>query len=271
MKSLIKNLLTQRRVYGMVSRYVREGDTQLNCNRCGAPLQPEDTFCPECGIKVKGVFLCEYCGGPLEPDDEFCPGCGKAVPKRKPKPKVSEKPKPPPPVEKPPPEKEKVETTEKGTEKTQYIPPQIRYAGFWSRFFALVLDLIFVPLIFSPLIIGSMVVAYFLGNLYSNIIDTDYIYQFTGGIGLITYSIIFFFYYLIGHSFGSTIGKKIMGIRLVTFNGSRPGFWRALVRETIGRFIASIIFYLGYLWIAWDSHKQGWHDKIVGTFCIRTR
>ena len=25
---------------------------------------------------------------------------------------------------------------------------------------------------------------------------------------------------------------------------------------------------LGYLWAAWDPQKQGWHDKIAGTFVI---
>lgn len=237
----------------------------MNCQKCGAALDAVDVFCPECGTKVHAAALCAYCGGALEADDEFCPGCGKAVEVQKPSPKPVKKPAPPKPPEKPiPPEKPK-------PAKEQHIPPPIRYAGFWMRFFALVLDLIFVPLIFSPLIIGAAVAGYFFGAMSPHVIDQNHLFQFAAGMGGITYSLIFFFYFLIGHSFGSTIGKKIVGIRLTTYNGSNPGFWRALIRETIGRFLASIIFYLGYFWIAWDSHKQGWHDKLVGTFCVRIR
>jgi uncharacterized RDD family membrane protein YckC len=239
----------------------------MNCQKCGAELDADDVFCPECGTKVHPAAICEYCGGALEVDDEFCPGCGKAVPVKKLRPRPAKKPalqKPEPPPS--PPKKE-----EKKTVQEPYTPPPIRYAGFWMRFFALVLDMIFVPLIFSPLIIGAGLAGFFFGRVNPHFIDQDYIWQFAAGVGAITYSLIFFFYFLIGHSFGSTIGKKIMGIRLATYNGGNPGFWRALFRETLGRFLASIIFYLGYFWIAWDAHKQGWHDKLVGTFCIRTR
>jgi uncharacterized RDD family membrane protein YckC len=238
----------------------------MNCKKCGAPIDSDDVFCPECGAKLHSAE-CPYCGGPLEPEDEFCPGCGKAIEARKPPPKPE--PKPPPPEPEQPPKSPETQETKPAYE--QQLPPPIRYAGFWMRFFALVLDLILVPLIFSPLIIGTAVAGYFFGIMNPHVIDDNYLYQFAAAAGGVAYSLVFFFYFLIGHSFGSTIGKKIMGIRLATYNGSRPGFWRALLRETIGRFLASLILYLGYLWIAWDSHKQGWHDKIAGTFCIRTR
>jgi uncharacterized RDD family membrane protein YckC len=28
---------------------------------------------------------------------------------------------------------------------------------------------------------------------------------------------------------------------------------------------------MGLLWIIWDKQKQGWHDKIAGTYVIYTR
>jgi uncharacterized RDD family membrane protein YckC len=239
----------------------------MNCQKCGAELDADDVFCPGCGTKVHPDAICAYCGIALDADDAFCPGCGKAVEVKRLRPKPAKKPTPAKPEPPPkPPERQKPEPI-----KEPYTPPPIRYAGFWMRFFALVLDLIFVPLIFSPLIIVGGVVGYYFGVMSPHIIDQDYLWQFAAGSATVTYSLIFFFYFLIGHSFGATIGKKIMGIRLTTYNGSSPGFWRALIRESLGRFLASIFFYLGYLWIAWDAHKQGWHDKLVGTFCIRTR
>ncbi len=43
--------------------------------------------------------------------------------------------------------------------------------------------------------------------------------------------------------------------------------------QAIGRYLAyyvsSIPLGLGLLWVAFDRRKQGWHDKLAGTFVIR--
>jgi uncharacterized RDD family membrane protein YckC len=38
-----------------------------------------------------------------------------------------------------------------------------------------------------------------------------------------------------------------------------------------GYIIAGIPFCLGYIWAAFDSKKQGWHDKIAGTVVVRSK
>jgi len=37
----------------------------------------------------------------------------------------------------------------------------------------------------------------------------------------------------------------------------------------VGYLISALIFYLGFIWIAFDRKKQGWHDKIAGTCVIK--
>ncbi len=225
----------------------------MTCNKCGAVIKSDDIFCPECGIRVMGVSNCPYCGGPLEPGDTFCGGCGKTVE-----------------IERAPKTKKATHPPQKPVKQRPSAKP-ITYAGFWMRFFALFFDWIILSILFAPLVAGTV----FLGFLYAEslrgIIDPDLIPVVISGISSLVYIFLFFLYFLICHSFGVTIGKKIVGIRVVQSDGSRPGFGRALLRETIGRWLAGLIFYLGYLWIAWDSHKQGWHDKVAGTFVIRTR
>ena len=39
---------------------------------------------------------------------------------------------------------------------------------------------------------------------------------------------------------------------------------------TIGRIIASIPCYLGYLWMLWDKESQTWHDKIANDVVVPT-
>jgi uncharacterized RDD family membrane protein YckC len=64
---------------------------------------------------------------------------------------------------------------------------------------------------------------------------------------------------------GQTLGKMAMGIRVVGPDGQNPSYWRAALRETIGKWISQLVVYLGFLWMLWDESQQTWHDKIAGT------
>jgi len=66
-----------------------------------------------------------------------------------------------------------------------------------------------------------------------------------------------------------TIGKMLLGIKVVRTDGSPVSLGRALVRY-IGYQIDGLFLGLGFLWAAWDSKKQGWHDKIAGTYVVRS-
>lgn len=65
-----------------------------------------------------------------------------------------------------------------------------------------------------------------------------------------------------------TIGKAMLGLKVVTKNGLPCGFWRALGRE-IALFFSLMPCCVGCLWTAFDPYKQGWHDLLVGTFVIQ--
>ncbi len=61
----------------------------------------------------------------------------------------------------------------------------------------------------------------------------------------------------------------IMGIKVVSVDGGPVSVGKAFVRW-IGYFVSAIVFCLGFLWIIWDKEKQGWHDKIAGTYVVKT-
>jgi uncharacterized RDD family membrane protein YckC len=52
---------------------------------------------------------------------------------------------------------------------------------------------------------------------------------------------------------------------VVTIEGRRLTVWRAIIRF-IGYIIAALPFFLGFVWILVDNRRQGWHDKIAGTY-----
>jgi uncharacterized RDD family membrane protein YckC len=71
---------------------------------------------------------------------------------------------------------------------------------------------------------------------------------------------------------GQTLGKMLLGIRVVGPDGGPPGWGRALLRELVGRGVEEGICALGTLglfWMLWDAEQQTWHDKIGGTHVER--
>jgi uncharacterized RDD family membrane protein YckC len=119
-------------------------------------------------------------------------------------------------------------------------------AGFWKRFGASFLD----GIIFS--IVDGILNAALKGPGYA--------------LGLLL--TIVYFVYLEGGATGQTIGKKALGIRVISFETGGPiGYGRAFIRF-IGRYVSAICLGLGYLWMLWDPEKQCWHDKFASDVVV---
>jgi uncharacterized RDD family membrane protein YckC len=67
---------------------------------------------------------------------------------------------------------------------------------------------------------------------------------------------------------GTTVGGIVLNLRVVRYDGKPMNFAVALIRALAAGF-SIIVFFLGFLWIAWSRDKQGWHDKIAGTVVVR--
>jgi uncharacterized RDD family membrane protein YckC len=51
-------------------------------------------------------------------------------------------------------------------------------------------------------------------------------------------------------------------------DGARIGWGTALLR-LLGMYVASTVFYLGFIWIFVDKRRRGWHDLIAGTVVVQ--
>jgi uncharacterized RDD family membrane protein YckC len=67
---------------------------------------------------------------------------------------------------------------------------------------------------------------------------------------------------------GTTIGGIVIGLKVVRVDGDPVTFAVALVRALAAAF-SIVVLFLGFLWIAWDAERQGWHDKIAGTVVLK--
>ena len=135
-----------------------------------------------------------------------------------------------------------------------------KYVGFWMRTWAFMLDTILILLVIMPL--GWMIYGdeYFAESTEVYADSTDMLLSsFFPAI-----VVIFFWHYK-----SATPGKMVISARIVDARtGNKPS-----TGQFIGRYFAYILsslpFGLGFLWVAWDRRKQGWHDKLASTVVVR--
>ncbi|MEU2153793.1 RDD family protein [Streptomyces sp. NPDC019396] len=60
---------------------------------------------------------------------------------------------------------------------------------------------------------------------------------------------------------GSTPGKRLLGLRVISVNGGRLGFGRAVVR--------GVLLCLGIPALVWDRDGRGLHDRFAGAVQVR--
>ncbi|NNF39038.1 MAG: hypothetical protein HKN71_10250 [Gemmatimonadetes bacterium] len=66
---------------------------------------------------------------------------------------------------------------------------------------------------------------------------------------------------------GRTVGKKLMGLRVLRLDGEPLNWWASF--ERAGGYVAGIATgTLGFVQVFWDPNRQCVHDKIVGTVVV---
>ncbi len=67
---------------------------------------------------------------------------------------------------------------------------------------------------------------------------------------------------------GSTVGGIVFDLKVVRVDG-RAVDWETAIVRALGCFLSLAVAGLGFIWIAFDSANQAWHDKIAGTVVVR--
>lgn len=76
-------------------------------------------------------------------------------------------------------------------------------------------------------------------------------------------------YWAIWDSVGTSPGRRVVGIRIVTERGSAPGLRRGAVRALVSTLASGKLLFLGYLWVLWDRERRTWHDHAAKTWAVR--
>ena len=129
--------------------------------------------------------------------------------------------------------------------------PGSEFGGFWMRFVARIIDW---------LIMGIV------GGIAGGIVHS------AGGGAGDGASFLVSAAYEIGAPvvWGAHVGKLVFGYRLVTADGRRLTLATAVLRY-FATYLSFLAPFLGFITAAFDSRKQGWHDKIAGTYVVRAQ
>ena len=68
---------------------------------------------------------------------------------------------------------------------------------------------------------------------------------------------------------GKTVGKWVLGLRVVGAGQAPITYRRALLRWIGAVGLGAGSFGLGFLWILWQREKRGWHDFLAQTWVMR--
>ena len=144
--------------------------------------------------------------------------------------------------------------------------PGLEYAGFWIRFASYLIDVI--PI---WIVVGIVDASAGVGTTCS--VNGNGLTVCTNGIVLVgswvAWLVLGVYWVLTWTLLGASLGQRALGMRVVNAaNGERIDIGHALLRY-VGFVISAIPLLLGLIWAGFDARKQGWHDKIAGTFVVR--
>ncbi|TMG76536.1 MAG: RDD family protein [Betaproteobacteria bacterium] len=138
------------------------------------------------------------------------------------------------------------------------IPSGPRYVGFWKRLLAFFIDTLILVVFFVTIAIAVY------GRRYVQLASEGQTLLFDVLVQVVLPAVAAILFWRFR---GATPGKMLVSAKIVdaaTLGAPSTG-------KLIGRYFAylvSSIFMLGFIWIAFDKRKQGWHDKLAGTVVI---
>ena len=262
-----------------------DNDAGISCPACGHTNDASARFCNSCGLRIDSV--CPSCGAANAAGSRFCGECGRdmATAASEPGPVAEQAPEAGlEPVAKPTPPKVACPrcqyvnapgseycfncglplegaawptpggvSSAKGVPVYESSPP----AGFGIRLAAFLIDNVILTGAFAvllPILFDESIAAETRSDgalFFSSVVSLSY---FTLLVGI----------------WGATLGKRVLGLRIVRVDGSPAGIPRALARE-LATILSVLILLGGYLMVAFRSDKRALHDIIAGTVVVRVK
>jgi uncharacterized RDD family membrane protein YckC len=138
---------------------------------------------------------------------------------------------------------------------------EFEYVGFWARVLATFIDTILVLIISLPLVTAVYGKAYWTSE---KSIEGPFDF-FVNYIFPLIAVILFWIFKQ------ATPGKMAISAKIVDAKTGKAPSTAQCIGRYFAYFLSSFILGLGFIWVAFDSKKQGWHDKLAGTIVVRVK
>lgn len=149
---------------------------------------------------------------------------------------------------------------------------QSAYAGFWLRLAAHIIDHFIISFTLGGIIVFvglTMGVTAAVFDDMDNPANQVLIITLSTVLGILSLVATWLYYALLECSnYQGTLGKMALSLKVTDLEGNNISFARATGRF-FGKFLSSLILYIGYLMIGFTEKKQGLHDMVSGCLVLR--
>lgn len=200
------------------------------------------------------LLFCQSCGAECAPTYRFCPRCGGANLANTPPGSGSPA----------------ATNASSGISPTIAVSAQpqaassvsvaaMRYAGFWRRLLAYVLDHVIV--LSAAFLVGFVLAVLGLASA----LDSNGVDVFFNIFGVLATWLYFALQESGTHQ--ATLGKRALGLKVFDMQGQRLTFGKATGRH-FGKILSALILCIGFFMAAFTERKQALHDQLAGTVVL---
>ena len=144
---------------------------------------------------------------------------------------------------------------------------KVRWGGFYRRAAAFYIDMAVLSL-FSYLLYYMIYIGYSVGlSAHHETVTFDRFLSFLQ-LFIVTWFFLVSGYFVLLHGMtGTTVGKWILGLKVVGANKAPVSYGQAMIRWF--GYVAFAFFGIGILWVLVSREKRAWHDLLAGTWVVR--
>ena len=139
----------------------------------------------------------------------------------------------------------------------------VRYVGFWARVLATIVDTVLLVAVTTP-------ITYLAFGRNDLVLDLSATAPSTNPADLVISvalpAMIVIVFWIRRQA---TPGKLLLSARIVDARTGAEPTPRQCALRYVGYYLSGLVLGLGFLWVAFDRRKQGWHDKLADTVVIR--
>jgi uncharacterized RDD family membrane protein YckC len=141
------------------------------------------------------------------------------------------------------------------------LPDELEYVGFWPRAGASLIDTILLGVIIWPILTAFYGESYWTSESFVQG-PMDFLLSWVfPAVAVILFWV----------AKQATPGKMAISAKIVDAKTGNAASTGQLIGRYFAYYLSLIPLGLGYIWVAFDERKQGWHDKLAGTVVVRKK